>query len=267
MTLTLEYIMKRVLLLSVLFIVYTPSFAQSVYYSQNASHSGEIATAAALLASSMGGTATAFDSGVNAAQVSALANGDVIFIGQSSETNNIDAPTRTNIASWVSTGGVLLTLRDTDNIALANDLLGTSMSLLPSNWNDPDDEAFKAPQAAGTSFDSAPASLPPLNDYAAINPATMSEAGYPVYADQFDAVHVMVQPLGSGFVSYFSWDWCCGDTPQDRADWDAALYSAAVFSDEVGATSAIPTLNEWTMLLLASLILIGGAVGIHNYRT
>ncbi len=40
----------------------------------------------------------------------------------------------------------------------------------------------------------------------------------------------MVQESGSGMVGYLSWDWCCGNTEVERAEWDAALYSAATYA-------------------------------------
>lgn len=256
--------MKRFTLLGFLLLLSTPLFAQSVYYSTSVNHNSEIATAGVKLANSLGLPSNSFDPGLDAQWPAALAGASVIFIGQSSSVDNLSGATVANIASFVAAGGVLAVLRDTDNLDLLNGVLGASMTLESSYSNNSAYDATKQATVAGSTYDTAPALLPNLNDAAAIDYTTLPGGAIAAYVDQYDHAHVMNHPLGSGQVVYLSWDWCCGDSAQDRADWDAALLSAVTLLGITGPPM-IPTLSEFGLSLLAGLMLLGAAVGFRRF--
>ncbi len=160
--------MKRFLMLCILMLAATPLFAQSVYYSSNASHSTAVATAANLLASSLGGAATGFVASSDAEWATAIASADVIWIGQGSGVGSVAAGTVTDIATWVSGGGVLLTLRDQPNVDVMNSVLGTSM-VIGNQHSTGFPNTIKQAATAGTSFDSAPAELVSLSDHGSLD--------------------------------------------------------------------------------------------------
>ena len=236
--------MKRFLMLCILMLAATPLFAQSVYYSSNAAHQAEVTTAANLLASSLGGTATGFAANNDAAWATAIANANVIWVGQSSGVASLAAGTVTDIATWVSGGGVLLTLRDQPNVDVMNTVLGTSM-VIGTTYGSSFADTIKQVATAGSSFDSAPAALTAASDHGALAPASVSGSALVAYvsANVGAWVDVMVQESGSGVAGYLSWDWCCSATVDERAAWDAALYSAATYGGGLVGEEGVARFN------------------------
>lgn len=229
--------------------------AQDVYYSNNTAHSGDIATAASLLAGSLGGTAVGFDGNVGAEWATATANASVIFQGQSAQVASLSPAERSNVASFVSGGGTLLLLRATENLDLMNEILSTSMTAGSSTSGSGLPAIPRTTAGDGSSFAGAPATLPTLNDVQPINTASIPGSVLNAY-ELTGATHVASGILGSGSVTYLSWDWCCGDTPAQRADWDAGLLAAAGFSPE--EPEAVPVARPLvTIPLCLTLALLG----------
>lgn len=223
--------------------------AADIRYYGSSSHSGEVATAASNLATSLGGsTATSFTGTDDATWTSLLASADIVFLGQSSSTSSLSPATRTNIRNWVNGGGVLLVLRDEQNLALLNDVLDSSMVYGDAACCD-NVPIPRTPAAAGTSYASAPATLPRLNDHGVVQSSipTGAVSAYELGTDSY----LLSAGQGAGSVTFLSWDWCCGDSPADRAAWDSALLAAANFSGGGGAAAPIPTLSEWALMTMA----------------
>jgi hypothetical protein len=76
--------------------------------------------------------------------------------------------------------------------------------------------------------------------------------------------HVMSAGVDSGSVSFLSWDWCCGDTGSTRAEWDAVMLVAARFSGEPPA--GVPTLSEWSLFVLSTLLATGAFLTIRRRK-
>jgi hypothetical protein len=69
--------------------------------------------------------------------------------------------------------------------------------------------------------------------------------------------HVMSAEQSSGSVTFLSWDWCCGDDPDERDAWDQALLAAATFPGGLRRASA-PALSTAALAVLAGLMLAAG---------
>ncbi|MHA7817457.1 MAG: hypothetical protein ACX93N_13345 [Pseudohaliea sp.] len=229
--------------------------AQDVYYSNNTSHSGEIATAASELAGSLGGSAVGFDGNSGAEWSTAAASASVILQGQSAQVASLSSAERSNLASFVSGGGTLLLLRSQENLDLMNEILGTSMTAGTSTSGSGTPAIPRTAAGDASSFSSAPATLPSLNDMQPINTASIPPSVLNAY-ELTGATHVASGGLGAGSVTYLSWDWCCGDTPAQRADWDAGLFAAAGFSP--AEPEAVPVSRPLvTVSLCLALALLG----------
>jgi hypothetical protein len=239
--------------------------AATIRYYTPTDHSSAIATAASNLAASLGGsTATSFTGFDDATWTSVLASANIIFIGQDAGTSALSATSRTNIRNWVNAGGVLLVLRDGDNLTLLNNVLSSSMVFNGSVGCCDNIPIPRTPAAAGSTYASAPATLPRLNDHGTIVTSSVPVGALSAYTLGTDT-YLMSAGLGAGSVTFLSWDWCCGDSPAERAAWDSALLAAASFSGfaPVGPTE-IPTLSEWGVFVLGSLLALGAIVTIRR---
>ena len=238
--------------------------AATIRYYTPTDHSSEIATAASNLAASLGGSsASSFTGFDDATWTTVLASANIIFIGQDAGTAALSATTRTNITSWVNAGGVLIVLWDSSNLDLVNNVMGASMT-----WSYPDCcDSVPIPRtaaAAGSTYATAPATLPRLNDHGTIVTSSVPVSALSAYTLGADT-YAMSARVGAGSVSFLSWDWCCGDTPAERAAWDSALLSAASFSGFAPAgPTEVPTLSEWSLFVLASLLALGAIVTIRR---
>ncbi len=226
--------------------------AQSVYYSDNTSHSGEIATAAAELAASLGGAAVPFDGSSDGEWGTALASASVIFQGQSGQVAGLSPAVRSDIADFVSGGGALLLLRSSENIALMNEILGTTMTDGTSTSGSGTPPIPRTSAGDSSNFASAPASLPTLNDHLTIDTASIPPSVLSAY-ELSGETHVASASFGSGSVTYLSWDWCCGDTPAQRAEWDMALLAASGFT-----AIAVPVTNPVVLGMLSFMLALFG---------
>lgn len=240
---------------AVFFLLSALASAQTVYYSSNTSHSTDIATAAAELAASLGGSAVDFD-GNNAAEwATATASADVIFQGQSGQVASLSPAERSDIANFVNGGGALLLLRSPENLDLMNEILGTTMTTSGSTSGSGLPEIPRTADGDASSFASAPATLPTLNDKLPIDTASIPGSVLNAY-ELSGATHIASSGFGSGSVTFLSWDWCCGDTPEQRADWDSALLAAAGFA--VLPAVPVPVANPAVLGMLSFMLALFG---------
>jgi hypothetical protein len=249
--------MKRVfgLILGLMFFVggMTAASAATIRYSTTDDHPAEIAAAAAKLATSIGGSSAAgFAANDDAAWSSALAVANIILVGQDAGTGSLSASTRTNIKSWVSSGGVLLVLWDSANLALLDGVMDSKMTWVSGGSDSGTPLIPKTASAAGTTFATAPAALGTLNNHGGISTSSLPFGANSMYA-LGTTTHVMVDRVGAGTAAFLSWDWCCGDTPTTRGEWDSALLAAATFAGGF-AKIEIPTLSEWGLIVMSSLL-------------
>ncbi len=220
--------MKRLILLLALTLVSSTLFAQNVYYSTNSSHSAEVATAAGVLATSLGGTATGFNTSVDAEWVTALAGAQVILLGQGASISGLSATTETDITAWTNAGGALMGLWTQENMDLLNLVSGASMTVISCCASG---VGTLQPEAAGTSFDGAPATINlNVSNATGVAAASLPPAALAAYTDSSGNAQVVTMGVGSGSIAFLSWDWCCSATAQERADWDAAMLSSATFA-------------------------------------
>jgi hypothetical protein len=239
--------------------------AATIRYYGPSSHSAEVATAMNNLATTLGGsTATSFSGTDDVTWTSVLASANIVFLGQSASTGSLSATTRTNIRNWVNAGGVLLVLRDGANLTLLNDVLSASMVFNGSVACCDNVPIPRTPEAAASTYASAPATLPRLNDHGAIVASSIPTGALNAYALGTDS-YLMSAGFGAGSVSFLSWDWCCGDSPADRAAWDSALLSAATFSGFAPqGPREVPTLSEWGVFVLGTLLAAGAIVTLRR---
>lgn len=239
--------------------------AAVIRYITGVDHETNIATAATKLATSLGGsTATPFTGLDDVTWSGVMASANIIFIGQSAGLASLTATTRANLATWVNGGGVLIVLWDSESLTVVNGIMGASMT-----WTSPpccDSVPIpKQSAAAGSTYDSSPATLPRLNDHGAIVASSIPATALNAY-DLAGVSYVMSANVGAGSVSFLSWDWCCGDTTADRDAWDNALLSAATFSGFASprAQASIPTLSEWGLIVMASLLALTALVALRR---
>lgn len=246
------------------FLVSALASAQTVYYSSSTSHSGDIATAAAALAASLGGSAVDFD-GDNAAEwATATANADVIFQGQSGQVASLSPAERSDIADFVSDGGALLLLRSTENVDLMNEILGIAMTTSGSVSGSGLPDIPRTADGDASNFSTAPSVLPTLNDKLPIDTASIPGSVLNAY-ELSGATHIASATFGAGTVTYLSWDWCCGDTPEQRADWDSALLAAAGFTPRPAVP--VPVANPVVLGMLSLMLALFGVRYLRRRTT
>jgi hypothetical protein len=73
----------------------------------------------------------------------------------------------------------------------------------------------------------------------------------------------MADKYGAGSVTFLSWDWCCGDTPTTRGEWDSALLAAATYAGGF-AKIEVPTLSEWSLIVMSSLLALSALVVVRR---
>jgi hypothetical protein len=252
--------MKRMfsLILGVMFIavgVSAASAATILHWTDGDNHPSQAVTQAATLATALGGSTSAGFSGTSdPAWSTALATANIIIIPQTSSTSALSATTRANIATWVNAGGRLIVQHTTENIDLLNSVLGSSIAYVYGGYGTGTPLIPRTAAAVGTTFASAPASLPMLDDHGGIVASSLPTGALSIY-ELGGTTHVMIRQVGSGAVAFFSWDWCCGDTPAMRAQWDSALAAAATFSGSFAVISTeIPTLSEWGLIIMSAML-------------
>jgi hypothetical protein len=218
--------MKRLIILLVLIFASAPAFAQSVYYSSNDDHPTQLSTAANVLASSLGGTATPFNASGDAEWATAVGAADIILVGQGA-LGSLSVGTVDDITTWTNAGGVLITLWSENNLDLLNAVSGASMTWIGCCGSG---VGTKQPETFGTSFDSAPDTINlSVSNTVPVLDGTLPGTALAAYTDTNSNIHVMTMGVGSGSIAWLSWDWCCGDGAGDRAAWDAVLLSAATY--------------------------------------
>ena len=202
-----------------------------VVWDTSVDHSGSVGAAASELASSLGTGISSFSGASSAgwtAAVAGLGAGDVLLLGQRSQTENVSAADVLAIASFVSGGGVLIDLWGEGvgfpyDFDLLNAVTGESLvweygSIPPS--------IGQTSAAAGTTFEGL-GDLPGVNDHGGITLVSLG-GGISIYENSLS--HVTMFDVGAGHAAFLSWDWCCGATAAQRDQWDAALLAAATFA-------------------------------------
>jgi hypothetical protein len=239
--------------------------ATILHWTEGDNHPSEAVTQAATLATALGGSTSAGFSGTSdGAWSAALATANIIIIPQTSSTSALSATTRSNITAWVNGGGRLMAEWTTENVDLLNSILGSSMTQTFGGSGSGTPLIPRTAAATGTSFESAPASLPTLNNHGGIVTTSLPTGALSMY-ELSGVTHVMVRQVGSGSVAFMSWDWCCGDTPTTRAQWDSALLAAATFSGAfVVVPTEIPTLSEWGLIIMSALLGLTALVTVRR---
>lgn len=206
----------------------------AVVYDSTVNHSSNVGTAAGVLAGSLGTVFSSFSGGSAAgwtAMVAGLASNDVLLLGQSSNVSNANSA---DVAAFVNGGGTVIQLWGSD-MSLANAITGNSF--VYSYGGIPASIAQTA-NAVGTSFAGLSAPLPGLNDHGAITVASLGSA-VSMY-EESGLSHVAVQAVGSGAYAFVSWDFCCGHSPSELAEWDDVLYAAATYTAPVPLPAGLP---------------------------
>ena len=244
--LNMRFLMIATLACAAAFFASTSAQA-AVIYQTNVAHATEIATAANLLASQLGTTATGVVGSSIGTAVSTASSGDILFIGQSGFAGG--AADIAGITSFVSSGGIFLKLRD-DAGGLFSGVTGET-GVFISDGIGAQNTIGQSSNAAGTTFAGLGAFLPSVNDHGAIT----SASGIDMY-NRMGTVplrsHIVTHSVGLGSATWLSWDWCCGATAAQRLAWDDALFAAATFTG--GETNGVP---EPSTLALLGLGLAG----------
>jgi hypothetical protein len=209
---------------------------------------------------SLGHTVTAFTGVTTAAWTTALAGADVLVMPEQENAAvfpALEAGAVTAIQNFVNGGGALLTADDYQGFL--NGVFGFSLSQ-PSNsgpW-------LLTSNAAGTSFAGGPASLPRNNatdDYAISSLPSGSLCMYDVAAG-IPGCAVFVTPQGSGWIGVLSFDWYnAAPVGSQDGGWIEVLGRTMDF---IAQPQAIPTMNEWGMIIFAVLAGIGSVYYIRK---
>jgi hypothetical protein len=164
----------------------------------------------------------------------------------------IDAAARTALADFVSSGGIFIGFGSNEDryISLVNAVFGFSLS--SGSYGDP--YSLNAIDAAGTSFEGGPASLPYNNDTTDIDDASLPPSTKIIYNSGSD-VGVFMAPFGSGWVIFIGWDWFDA-APTGSLDngWLSVLNAAVTVNAETPPTVGVPTMNEWGTIILSLLV-------------
>lgn len=193
-----------------------------------------------------------FDGSSDAEWANALGGGlgsfDAIIFGENADPSSLSGATISNIASYVSGGGIVIVTGDHGSAAgKLNTLFGYS------TVDEPRSDGVTStlqPAAAGTNFATAPATITTLNgtDGVSGNPGT-------TFYTSVNGSDVFVANYGSGVVGFMSWDLCdcSGDNSAgDRDVWYDLLDRLLSYQ---AAVPFVPT--EWLIGLALLMLLMG----------
>ncbi len=180
----------------------------------------------------------------------------------------LDAPTRAAIANFVNAGGTVQVHGGTtpNDVNFLNGVFGYSITTngyasAPST---------KTAAAAGTPFASGPASLTSNSATTQVAAAALPAGAKSIYSPDGGTNSVMFTVAnGTGQVIFMGWDWF-GAPPQGAADGGwltlASLVSTASATPggvTPASTASIPTLSEWGLIFMSSILAM---VGISRMR-
>jgi hypothetical protein len=165
----------------------------------------------------------------------------------------LDAATKTLISTFVTNGGVVqvhggTTPNDTNFL---NGVFGYSVTTAGATASG---SSTLTSAAASTPYASGPATVTHNSATTLVPTSSLPSNAVSIYTDGANTVMFTV-PVGAGQVVYMGWDWF-GAPPQGASDGGwldlASLVSTA--SAAPATPAAIPTLSEWAMIFLASLM-------------
>jgi len=191
-----------------------------------------------------------FDGSSDAAWANALSGGlgafDALIIGENADIPSLSGATLTNIANYVSGGGIVIVTGDHGQASgKLNAIFGYSTSTGGSS------ELITSTLqagAVGTNFASGPATLTTLNGTDSIS----GNPGITLYTSS-NGTDVFVATYGSGVVGFDSWDLCeCGNPSGAQDDWYDVLSRLLSYK---AAVPFVPT--EWLIGLALLMLLMG----------
>lgn len=176
----------------------------------------------------------------------------------------LDAPTRAAIANFVSAGGTVQVHGGTtpNDVNFLNGVFGYTIA----TNNYASGPSTKTADAAGTPFASGPASLTSNSATTQVAAAALPAGAKSIYSPDGGTNSVMFTvPNGTGQVIFMGWDWF-GAPPQATADGGwlalASLVSTASATPggvtPVASTASIPTLSEWGLIFMSSILAMFG---------
>ncbi|PSF07565.1 hypothetical protein C7H09_09540 [Marinobacter fuscus] len=234
--------MKKIVCLSAC--LFAGAANAGVIYDTSVHHSSQVAAAAGELAASLGTSVSSFAGSTSTGWSSAttsLVSGDVLLLGQYSNTNNANS---SDIYDFVSGGGTVIQLwsETSNSLDLLNSVTGGSN--VWSYGGIPGTDAITATtNVSGTSFEGLGA-LTGASDHGGITLASLT--GTSMY--EFGGLsHAAMWDVGSGSYGFISWDWCCSATVATRDEWDAVLFAAATYDND---TVSVPEPGSLALLSL-----------------
>lgn len=220
-----------------------------------------------------GHTVTNF-TGTTAAAFTTGLSGNTILVIPELQNGDLGAAlppaARTVISNFVSVGGGTVQVHGgtggLKDVNFMNAVFG--YTLVPGGF------AFssltRTAAAASTPFASGPASLVNNSAVTLVTSASLPAGAVNVYTPDAGVNSGMFTVnFGAGRVVFMGWDWF-NAPPQGVADGGwlslAALVSTASAIPPVGTLTAIPTLSEWSVILLALILLGWGLVASRRAR-
>jgi len=196
----------------------------------------------------LGHTPLDFAGTTDAAWSSALSAANVLVIPELESGNliaSLSATTRSNVAAFVSGGGVLVIAgtHSSNDTAFLNTIFG--YSVVDGVGLASGSSTLDAVAAAGTTFAGDPTPLSNVNGTFYVQTASLPTGALSIYNDPITGTAVFVSQFGSGHVAYLGYDWFTSTRP---ADWGVVLESAITFS-----STAVPEPSTITMFGLAGL--------------
>lgn len=218
--------MKKIVCLAAC--LFTGAANAGVIYDSFVHHSSEVSAAAAGLAASLGTGYSSFNGSSSASWSSvtaSLSSGDVLLLGQASQTSNANS---SDIFDFVFGGGTVIQLWGPDaSLGLLNSVTGGSN--VWSYGGIPGADAITATtNVTGTSFDGLGA-LTGASDHGGITLASLTGTSMYEYGG---LSHAAMWEVGSGRYGFLSWDWCCSASTETRAEWDTVLLAAATYETD-----------------------------------
>jgi hypothetical protein len=216
-----------------------------------------------------GHTVTDISTSTLAAFTAGLSGQDILVIPELQNGDlyaALDAPTRTLIANFVSGGKTIQVHGGTspNDVNFMNGIFGYTLTTNGQAVS----AATLTAAASTTQFATGPATVSPNSAVTQVATANIPAGGTCIYDLNAGAdCVVFTVPEGTGEVIFLGWDWF-GAPPQGAADGGwlevADLISVAAAGPSTPAT--IPTMSEWGMMLLSSLMAMAAIVTLRRNR-